>query len=215
VILALSANSPFQNGRDTGYASYRAQLWQRWPSAGPTEPFGTAERYHALVRSMVDTGVLLDDGMIYFDARLSHRYPTVEIRVADVCADLNDTLVVAALCRALVDTASNEAAEGKAAPELPTTLLRLAMWQASHDGLSGMLLDPVSRRPRPAFDVVADLVAHVSASLEAFGDLDRVMAGVDRLARVGTGAAVQRSTFDKTGSFLDVVAEATRRTGSS
>ena len=58
----------------------------RWPSAGPTDVFGTPAAYEALVASMVDSGVLLDDGMVYFDARLSHRYPTVEIRVADVCA---------------------------------------------------------------------------------------------------------------------------------
>ena len=86
VVLALSANSPFSDGRDTGYASYRSQLWVRWPSAGPTDVFGTPAAYEALVASMVDSGVLLDDGMVYFDARLSHRYPTVEIRVADVCA---------------------------------------------------------------------------------------------------------------------------------
>jgi glutamate---cysteine ligase / carboxylate-amine ligase len=110
VILAISANSPFYDGRDTGYASYRSQLWMRWPSAGPTDAFGTPEAYHELVRSMVESGVLLDDGMIYFDARLSQRYPTVEIRVADVCVDLEDTLVIAALCRALVETAAAEAA---------------------------------------------------------------------------------------------------------
>jgi len=77
VVLALSANSPFSNGQDTGYASYRSQLWLRWPSAGPSDLFGSAAAYHSVVRSMVESGVLLDDGMIYFDARLSHRYPTV------------------------------------------------------------------------------------------------------------------------------------------
>ena len=116
VVLALSANSPFSDGRDTGYASYRSQLWVRWPSAGPTDLFGSPEAYEDLVRSMVDSGVLLDDGMVYFDARLSHRYPTVEIRVADVCGDVDDTMVVAGVCRALVETAACSAAEGEPPP---------------------------------------------------------------------------------------------------
>ena len=116
VVLALSANSPFSDGRDTGYASYRSQLWVRWPSAGPTDLFGSPDAYEDLVRSMVDSGVLLDDGMVYFDARLSHRYPTVEIRVADVCGDLDDTTVVAGVCRALVETAARSAAEGESSP---------------------------------------------------------------------------------------------------
>ena len=212
VILAMSANSPFYDGRDTGYASYRSQLWIRWPSAGPTDIFGTPSAYHELVLSMVESGVLLDEGMIYFDARLSRRYPTVEIRVADVCVDLQDTLVIAALCRALVETAAADAARGDPVPQTPTSLLRLAVWRAGHDGVSGVLVDPVSQRPRPWIDVVRDLVTHVRDSLEAFGDLERVEVGIDRLTRVGSGATGQRRTFAKTGQLLDVVVEAVRRT---
>jgi glutamate---cysteine ligase / carboxylate-amine ligase len=212
VILAMSANSPFYDGRDTGYASYRSQLWMRWPTAGPTDTFGTPDAYHELVRSMVESGVLLDDGMIYFDARLSRRYPTVEIRVADVCVDLEDTLVVAALCRALVETAAAEAARGDPVPQMPASLLRLAVWRAGHDGVGGVLVDPVSRRPRPWIEVIRDLVIHVHDSLEGFGDIERVEVGIDRLARVGTGATGQRRTFEKTGQLVDVVVEAVRRT---
>jgi carboxylate-amine ligase len=212
VILAMSANSPFYDGRDSGYASYRSQLWMRWPSAGPTDTFGSAEAYHELVRSMVESGVLLDDGMIYFDARLSRRYPTVEIRVADVCIDLEDTLLVAALCRALVETAAAETARGDPAPQMPTSLLRLAVWRAGHDGVGGVLLDPLSGRPRPWIEVMRDLVSHVRDSLEGLGDIERVEVGIDRLARVGSGATAQRRTFSKTGQLVDVVVEAVRRT---
>ncbi|WP_228985061.1 YbdK family carboxylate-amine ligase, partial [Streptomyces sp. DH12] len=84
VLTALSANSPFWQGKDSGYASYRSRVWQRWPSAGPTELFESPERYHRRVADMVATGAILDEGMIYFDARLSERYPTVEVRVSDV-----------------------------------------------------------------------------------------------------------------------------------
>jgi carboxylate-amine ligase len=161
---------------------------------------------------MVESGVLLDDGMIYFDARLSRRYPTVEIRVADVCIDLEDTLLVAALCRALVETAAAETARGDPAPQMPTSLLRLAVWRAGHDGVGGVLLDPLSGRPRPWIEVMRDLVSHVRDSLEGLGDIERVEVGIDRLARVGSGATAQRRTFSKTGQLVDVVIEAVRRT---
>jgi carboxylate-amine ligase len=83
-LLAMTANSPFWQENDSGYASYRHQVWGRWPSAGPTDLFGTPKTYHETVRTMIESGALLDEGMVYFDARISRSYPTVEIRVADV-----------------------------------------------------------------------------------------------------------------------------------
>ena len=71
VLLALSANSPYAGGRDTGYASWRAQQWSSWPSAGPTEAFGSLEGYRRVCERMIASGAARDEGMLYFDARLS------------------------------------------------------------------------------------------------------------------------------------------------
>ena len=116
-LLALSVNSPFWQGEDTGYASFRSQAWSRWPSAGPAPFWGSPAAYHREIDRMVSSGVLLDRHMAYFDARLSDRYPTVEVRVADVCLDLADTILIAGLVRALVETAAAEWAAGVPAPE--------------------------------------------------------------------------------------------------
>src|SRR5205823_2819883 len=96
-LLALSANSPFWQGRDSEYASFRYQVWGRWPSSGPTGPFGTSQAYRETIEQMVGSGTLIDPGMVYFDARLSERYPTVEIRIADVCLRSEDAVTVARL----------------------------------------------------------------------------------------------------------------------
>ena len=117
VLLALSANSPFWQGRDTSYASFRYQAWGRWPGAGPTEPFGTVEAYRQTVQQMIGTGTLLDSGMVYFDARLSEHYPTVEIRVADVCLRADDTVLIGALARALVETGARQWRQGRPVQE--------------------------------------------------------------------------------------------------
>lgn len=69
VLIALSSNSPFWQGKDTGYASFRYQLWRRWPAAGPTEIFGSVQAYHDLVEMLLSCNVLLDRGMIYACSR--------------------------------------------------------------------------------------------------------------------------------------------------
>ncbi len=104
LLVGLAANSPYAGGRDTGYASWRQQVWTRWPTAGQSEPFGSAAEYRRVTEALIATGAALDPGMLYFDARLAADYPTVEIRVADACTEVDDAMLVAALCRALVET---------------------------------------------------------------------------------------------------------------
>ncbi len=212
VLLALSANSPYWQGRDSGYASYRSQVMGRWPTAGPEDVFGSAEAYHRYVADAVATGVAVDEGMVYLDARLSASYPTVEIRVADVCQDPRDAVLHAALCRALVDTAATRWRAGDPAPDVPTRMLRLATWQAGRYGTSGELLDPTTSLPRPAAEVMEALVAFVRPALEANDDLALVTEGIARLRRVGTGADRQRRELERTGDLTDVVAAAVRAT---
>lgn len=211
-LLAMTANSPYWQGTDSSYASFRTQVMSRWPSAGPPDVFGSAAAYHRLVEDMVDSGVLLDAGMIYFDARPSHRYPTMEIRVADVCQDPTDAVLLAALCRGLVEWAAQQWRAGEPVPEVPTPLLRLATWQASRYGLEENLLDPLSSRPRPAAQVLTSLVSELAPVLADYGDLDLVQAGVTRLLRAGNGADHQRRVMARTGSLSDVVAAVVRTT---
>jgi glutamate---cysteine ligase / carboxylate-amine ligase len=215
VLLALSGNSPYWQGNDSRYSSYRNRVWGRWPMAGPTELFGSAEEYQRQVDAMVASGVLRDRGMVYFDARLSHRYPTVEIRVADVCLEASTTILVAALARALVETAARDHRAGR--PPLPhgVSLLRLAAWRAARSGVDDVLLDPVTMRPTPAAEVVRALLDHVGDALADAGDLDMARGTVAGLLEHGNGARVQRRLVDRTGSLSAMVAECVRRTQAS
>jgi carboxylate-amine ligase len=212
VLLALSANSPFWQGVDSCYASFRYQAWGRWPSAGPTEPFGTARAYRETVRQMVRTGTLLDTGMIYFDARLSERYPTIEIRIADVCLRADDAVLVAALARALVETEARAAREGKAAPRTRTELLRLAAWRASRSGLDDVLLSPVSGLPEPAAAAANTLLDHCREALAEAGDADAVAELLAALFARGNGAAFQRAAYRRSGRLEQVVSSAVTAT---
>jgi carboxylate-amine ligase len=207
ILLALSANSPFWGGADTGYASFRSQLLVRWPTSGPTELFGSAEAYRHHIDDILGSGVPIDEGMVYTDARISRQYPTVEIRVADVCLDTRDSVLIAALCRGLVETAAREYAAGDPAPLVSNSVLRLAAWQAGKSGVTGVLLDPSTSRPRLAREVVDALIAHVAPALCDSRDDDLVNEGIRRVFDTGTGATRQRDVMSRTGQLTDVVTD--------
>jgi carboxylate-amine ligase len=207
-LLAVSANSPFWNGTDSGYCSYRSQVWGRWPSSGPTGVFGSADRYAAVTEAMLATKTVLDDGMIYFDARLSRRHPTVEVRIADVCREPDDAVLVAALVRALVDTAAGEWQRGVAPDPVPVEVLRLAAWRAGRSGIEATLVDPRTWTPAPATEVLHALVDHVGEALRANGDRDAVTELLDAVLARGTGAARQLAVFGRDGDLHAVVRDA-------
>ncbi|MFT4081772.1 MAG: glutamate--cysteine ligase [Nocardioides sp.] len=192
LVLALSANSPFGLGVDTGYASWRSQVWESWPSAGPTEPFGDAATYRRAVTDLIDSGAAMDPGMIYFDARLSSSYPTVEVRVCDVCTDLDDTMVIAAVVRALVETCAEAWRLREPACDWRVELLRAARWRARRDGLGDRLIDPLTGRLVPATEALGTLLERIGPALRDAGDDGLVERGLRRLHRHGTGAARQR-----------------------
>jgi carboxylate-amine ligase len=212
-LLALSANSPFWQGRDSEYESFRYQVWGRWPSSGPAGPFGTSRAYRETIEQMVGSGTLIDPGMVYFDARLSERYPTVEIRIADVCLRAEDAVLVAALARALVETEARSWREGKPASPARTELLRLAAWRASRSGLDDTLLHPVTGKPGPATTVVGMLLDHCRDALSDTGDADTVAALLTDLLARGNGASFQRSVYQRSGRLPEVINDAVTVTG--
>jgi glutamate---cysteine ligase / carboxylate-amine ligase len=213
VLLALSANSPYWQGQDSAYASFRYQAWCRWPSAGPTDTFGTAEAYQQTVRQMVATGTLLDTGMVYFDARLSEHYPTLEIRIADVCLRAEDAVLIAGLSRALVETEGLRWRAGADAPHQRTEMLRLAAWRASRSGLEEDLVNPLTGLPEPAGSVVSALLAHVGDALDQAGDTSTVTELLAAVLARGTGSAFQRSAYRDGGlsRMIDSAAAVTTR----
>jgi glutamate---cysteine ligase / carboxylate-amine ligase len=207
VLLALSANSPFWQGRDSAYASFRYQAWGRWPSAGPTNAFGSAEAYRHTVQQMVSTGTLLDSGMVYFDARLSEHYPTVEIRICDVCLYADDATLIAALARALVQTEARHWRAGSAVSAHRIEMLRLAAWRASRSGLDDALLNPHTGLPEPAPMVANALLEHVRDALDEAGDADAVTELLGAVLARGNGATFQRSAC-RDGSPASVIESA-------
>jgi carboxylate-amine ligase len=215
LIAALSVNSPFYRGEDTGYASWRRQLYDGWPSAGPHEPFGDTAGYQDSVRELIASGAAMDEGMIYFDARLSRNFPTIEIRVADACTNIDDTVLIAELARALVETAARSRSAGEIAPPWRVEMLRAARWRARRNGLSESLMDPVTRSVVPAEKALAVLIDHLRPVLDENGTTELTEKGIRRLLVDGTGAQLQREVAARSSDLSAVVDDVIRRTRAS
>jgi carboxylate-amine ligase len=211
-LLALTANSPVHRGVDTGYASWRSILCGRWPCSGAPPVFASAADYDARVDELVASGAILDRAMVYWDVRPSEHLPTVEVRVGDVPATVDGSVLLAVLVRALVMTTLDGARTHAPALSVPAETLRAAYWRAARDGITGHGLDPATGRLVPARQRVLDLVRHVEPALRQTGELRVVRQLLSKVFRDGNGAVLQRAAFRRRGRLGDVVTELARHT---
>lgn len=211
-LIALSANSPFWQGVDTGYASYRTEIWRRWPLSGLPLPFSSLSEFEDLTQSIVATGIVEDISKVYWDIRPSLHYPTLEIRAMDVMLTVDETVMMAGLVRALVRTCYEQACAQTPSSAPRPELLNIAHWFAARYGLSGKLINVDTMQAVPASEQVEHLLTFVRPALEASGDWSEVSSLVERQLQHGNGAMRQRDAFQRTGRLEDVVTCTTEET---
>ena len=212
VLLAMTGSSPFHDGIDTGYDSYRTLWWSRWPTTGAPEYLGSAARFSEVVAGLVASGVAADSSHLYWDVRPSYHLPTVEFRLADVCTDLDDAVLHAGIVRSLVRVLVGRAEAGLPCPQLRPELLRAARWRAARHGIAGQLFDPLLGTLVDAHWAVRRLLAELEADLRDHDEWAEVDDLVSRLFSRGTSAMRQRATWRRTGDPRQV-AEAIMRDG--
>ena len=212
-LLALTGTSPFWQGIDTGYASYRTSLFDRWPMTGSPNPLGSRAAFDRLVESLVSSGAVEDATKLYWDVRPSARFETLEVRAADVCTTIDEAVMHAGLARALVRTcvAAAEHDAGDVVDPRPE-LVRAARWRAARHGIGDGLVDLRDCRLVPARNQVDTLLSFVRDDLEAYGEWEELSAAIDETFARGTGADRQRAVFERTGDLRDVVAAAISET---
>jgi len=206
VLLAMTGSSPFHDGVDTGHDSYRTMWWSRWPMAGLPEYLGSAERFQDVVAGLVTSGVVADSSHLYWDVRPSSHLPTLEFRLADVCTEVDDVVLHAALVRSLVRMLAARAARGCRCPRPRPELLRAARWRAARHGLDGQLFDAVRCELVPARVAVRRLLAELKEDLRGHDEWAVVVELVERLFERGTSASRQRRTWLRTGDWRAVAA---------
>jgi glutamate---cysteine ligase / carboxylate-amine ligase len=205
VMLALAANSPYWLGTDTGYSSFRTEMWSRWPTAGTPHPFSSRADFDNLVLSLQSTGTISDGTKIYWDMRPSARFETIEFRVTDVCMTVDEAVMIAGLARGLARTCYDEAIAGEPSPQVRPELLRAAKWQAARYGLGGKLIDLDAMASVPAAAMVESLLVYVRPALENYGEWDEVAALARGTVERGSAARRQREIFARNQRLEDVV----------
>lgn len=214
LLTAMTGNSPLWRGNVTGYESWRTIQLRRWTTAGCPPRFADAADYDRRTRQLLGLGGMADLALIAWNVRLSEHLPTIEFRMADAQLTTDDTLLVAALCRALVvESVDAVARDGIVAatgvrpvrsaddpdPDVPPELLSAAIVHSAHAGLSSTAFDPASGCLVPAPDLVRRLERHLAEPLERMGDREVVRELVERLLRDGTGAARQLAAWRRSG----------------
>ncbi|GGK41906.1 putative glutamate--cysteine ligase 2 [Pilimelia terevasa] len=205
-LLALTANSVISHGADTGWSSDRYRSLLKWPSFRPPRQWRGQRGYDRAVQRLIDRGAAMDPGSVYLLARLSARYPTVEVRVADACLTVDDTVLLAALVRGLVTTIVEEQhqrpePQPKPKPKLdePGATVQSGLLHAAHYGLD-------AGGKQVALD---RLFAHISPTLSTDERRD-VERRLDVVRREGNGADRQRELWASTGrpsEFVEALAD--------
>jgi carboxylate-amine ligase len=206
VLLAMTGSSPFHDGVDTGYDSYRTLWWSRWPTTGPPEYMGGVEPFEEVVAGMIASGVVADRSHLYWDVRPSYHLPTLEFRLADVCTNLDDAVLHAGLVRSLVRVLAARAERGEPCPQPRAELLRAARWRAARHGIGGQLFDPVLGAVVDARLAVRRLLAELEDDLRGHDEWTEVSELVARLFSRGTSAARQRQIWLRTGNRRAIAA---------
>jgi glutamate---cysteine ligase / carboxylate-amine ligase len=208
-LLALSASSPFLEGEDTGYASFRSILWRRWPMSGVPPDLASEAEYRELLTALKAAGAVQDNRTVYWSLRPHPVYPTLEFRVADVCPRMEDAVAIAALVRALVATAAD--GELSVPPRDPALtplheeLLRSSEWLAARYGLAAHVLPAQPAAVAvPVAAAIRELVERVRPRAEALGDA-AALAGVEQLLQRGNGADRLRLAYRETGGMLPLM----------
>ncbi len=184
VLLALSANSPFWQGRDTGLASARTPLFQAFPRVGIPRAFRSYGQYAETIDLLLRCEAFPEPTFLWWDVRLQPRLGTLEVRVMDAQIRIRETAALVALVQSLVRLESLEGQAPRALVEAPEVLDE-NRFLAARDGTAAELIDPVSARRRPLAEWVEELVAACAPHAAALG-CEAELAGVERLlARPG------------------------------
>ena len=205
VLLALSANSPFWLGRETGYASYRTEMWTRLPMTGSPPIFTDEEEYQTVVNDLITVGAIDDPTNIYWDIRLSDTFPTIEFRVTDVCLTVEEAVTIAGLVRALVWTGYQEVINDLPFPQVRPELLQVAQWYAARYGLTDNLIDVRAKVPVSAASLFDNFLNYLRPALKKFGDWQTISASVQNILKHGNGAQRQLNVYQNDQSFEAVV----------
>ncbi len=203
-IYALSTNSPFWEGRLTGYKSFRTKVFDKFPRTGIPEAFDSIESYDNYVKLLIKTNCIDNAKKIWWDLRVHPFFNTVEFRICDVPMTVDETIAIAALFQAICARIYMLRSKNLNFIQYPRPLINENKWRASRYGIDGRLIDFGKEEEVNTRALIYELLEFVEPVLDHLGSRHR-LAYVHKILENGTGADRQLAVFEKTKDLSQVV----------
>jgi carboxylate-amine ligase len=204
LLLCLSTSSPFWHGRDTGLKSYRSVVFQNLPRTGIPQQFGSYADYRRYVDTLVKTGSIAEPTHIWWDVRPSEKFPTLEVRIPDMCTRVEEALCLVALVQAISAKLVQLRLAHRTWPIHRKNLLDENKWRAVRYGIEGKLIDIGRAREVPVSDLVDRLLVWLGDTIDELGSRAEIEYACNILSQ-GTSADRQLAVYRQAGNFQAVV----------
>ncbi|HET7848040.1 MAG TPA: carboxylate-amine ligase [Pseudolabrys sp.] len=199
LLLALSTSSPFWQGHLTGLHGYRLAAYDELPRTGLPELFHSEDEYRQYVDALTWAEIIPDASYIWWALRPSIANPTIELRVADTCTQLDDAVAIAALFRCLVRALDRDRALNSGFDRVGRAITAENKWHAQRYGVRAIFVDPFARSPRTVKEWLDEVFDFIAGDIVTFS-CEREMARLQRIVAEGTSADRQMAVFEKSRS---------------
>jgi carboxylate-amine ligase len=203
-LYALSTNSPFWVGRNTGLKGYRLKVFERFPRTGMPDAFESLSEYEDFTKLLIKTGCIDNPKKIWWDIRLHPFFDTLEVRICDAQSRVDDTMALAALIQAIVARLFKLLWQNTTFRVYRRRLIDENRWRASRYGLEGMLIDFGRECEVPVLDLMEELLQFISTEVDELGT-QREIEHVRKILHHGTGADRQIAAWEREHNMHDVV----------
>ncbi|MFN0189765.1 MAG: carboxylate-amine ligase, partial [Bacteroidia bacterium] len=203
-IFALSANSPFWLGRNTGFKSYRTKVFDKFPRTGIPDYFESVAEYDSYINLLIKTNCIDNGKKIWWDLRLHPFFETIEFRICDVPMRIDETIALAALIQAVVAKIYKLMKENLSFRNYKRALINENKWRAARYGIEGSLIDFGKQEEVSTKDLIYELLEFVDDVVDDLGSRHEIKY-IEKMLENGTGADRQLKIYQSTGDLKDVV----------
>jgi glutamate---cysteine ligase / carboxylate-amine ligase len=203
-LYALSVNSPFWLGQNTGLKAYRQMIFERFPRTGIPDAFESLSEYEDYLKLLVATNCIDDAKKIWWDIRLHPFFDTIEFRICDAQSRVEDTIALAALMQAIVVKLQKLRRKNVTFRSYPRRLLEENRWRASRYGIDGKLIDFGRKCEMDERDLLHEMLEFIEPEVDELGSRTEI-AHIERIIREGTGADRQLMVWERTQDMKAVV----------
>jgi carboxylate-amine ligase len=203
-IMALSSNSPFWLGMDTGLKSYRCKVFDKFPRTNIPDQFSSYGEYERYVNLLIKTNCIDNAKKIWWDIRLHPHFPTLEFRICDVPMRADETVAITALIQATVMKLWKLHAQNQSFRIYPRALLMENKWRAARYGIDGKMIDFGKETEVPVRDLIYEYLDFIADVVDELGSREEINY-LHRILDEGTGADRQLRIFQETGDLSKVV----------